>query len=287
MNKKNVARFAVIGTPVGHSKSPAMHNAAYAAACCGWEYSAIECVDEAAALEQINAVRNSALQGLNITMPYKRLAMAQADEADVSARIAGGANVLTLRDGKLLALNTDGLGAVNAIELAADKPVAGLTACVCGTGPTSRSIAYALVSRGVLRVALLSRRASRAQSAVEEMKAQIPGECPASAFEAASYDAAAQLVPDCDIFVDATPLGMQAGDGAVIDTALLRKGQTVLDVVYGHGVTPLVSGARAQGAVAVDGSEMLVGQAVYSIMAWQESLGIEFPIDRELMRAVF
>lgn len=282
----NTKRFAVMGTPVGHSKSPAMHNAVYTAASIPWEYSAIECPDESSAAEQIERLRSGELSGLNITMPYKRLALAQARHVDASARAAGGANVLTMRDGEPWAFNTDGLGAVEAIELAAGKSVAGLKACVCGTGPTSSAIACALASKGVQSVTLFSRSADRAVAAIEAMSAGISAQ-EAAALQAAIYDDAASFVPACDVFVDATPLGMKPGDGSVVDTGLFHEGQVVFDVVYGHGVTQLVGGARDQGATAIDGSEMLVGQAVLSIEIWQESLGESFPVDRELMLAVF
>ncbi len=279
-------RFAVIGTPVGHSKSPAMHNAAYKAASVFWEYEAIDCADEVVALAQIARLRSGELSGLNITMPYKRLALAQAQGVDASVLAAGGANVLTVRDGKLWASNTDGLGAVDAIELAAGKSVDGAVACVCGTGPTSSSIACALAARGARKVTLLSRSLERAADAIEAMAAHIPA-AQATVLQAGSYDQAQSLVPACDVFVDATPLGMGADDPSAVDTAFFHAGQVVFDVVYGHGVTKLVGGAREHGAVAIDGSEMLVGQAVLSIQIWQESLGVSFPIDRNLMRAVF
>lgn len=284
--EENKRHFAVIGTPVGHSKSPAMHNAAYKAAGIPWEYDAVECPDEQTALAQIERLRSGVLFGLNITMPYKRLALAQADEVDASALAAGGANVLTMRDDKLWAFNTDGLGAVDAIELAACKPVEDAVACVCGTGPTSSSIACALAAQGARKVSLLSRNLERAASAIEAMSAQIPA-AQAAVLRPGSYDQAPSLVPECDVFVDATPLGMKPDDPSAVDTSLFHAGQVVFDVVYGHGVTQLVGGARERGAVAIDGSEMLVGQAVLSIQIWQESLGVSFPIDRELMRAVF
>lgn len=282
---RDVKRFAVMGTPVGHSKSPAMHNAVYEAAGVSWVYEAIECPDESSALAQIEYLRSGELSGLNITMPYKRLALAQAQHVDASARAAGGANVLTMRNGELWAFNTDGLGAVEAIELAAGKSVAGLKACVCGTGPTSSAIACALAAKGAQSVTLFSRSADRAAAAIEAMATGISAQN-AVVLQAASYDDAASLVSACDVFVDATPLGMNPGDGSIVDTRLFHEGQVVFDVVYGHGVTQLVGGAREQGTIAIDGSEMLVGQAVLSIEIWQESLGESFAIDRELMRAV-
>lgn len=278
--------FAVIGTPVGHSLSPAMHNAMFCAAGVDWHYIAIECPCEEDALAQIERLREGELDGINITMPYKKLAMSQADVVDASARAAGGANVLArYPDGRLHAFNTDGLGAVDAVSAAHGVPVEGLKACVCGTGPTSCSIACALVAKGATSVILFSRNAQRAQDAVEHI-ASCLDEGDSRALHAASYDEAVELVPGCDVFIDATPRGMSADDESIVGTALFHSGQTVLDVVYAHGVTRLVAGARESGAQAIDGGEMLVGQALLSDLIWQEALGASFEVDRATMSAV-
>lgn len=283
---ERVRRFAVIGTPVGHSLSPAMHNAVFGAADVNWEYEAIECPCEEDALTQIERLCSGELDGLNITMPYKRLALEQADSVDASARAAGGANVLArYDDGSLHAFNTDGLGAVDAVAFAHGTPVEGLAACVCGTGPTSCSIACALVAQGAARVTLFSRDKKRAQEAVEHIESCLTGDV-SHVLRAASYEVASELVPACDVFIDATPRGMNADDEPIVDTTLFHQGQTILDVVYAHGVTRLVAGAREQGAQAIDGGEMLVGQAVLSDFIWQKALGVSFDVERATMSAV-
>ena len=87
-------RFAVIGTPVAHSLSPAMHNAVYQEAGVNWTYEAIDCPTDEDAVHQIDLVRAGHLKGLNVTMTYKQLAMEKADHVDTVARAAGGANGL-------------------------------------------------------------------------------------------------------------------------------------------------------------------------------------------------
>ena len=282
-NEKTGKRFAVIGTPVGHSLSPAIHNIVYREAGVDWSYKAIECPTPQDALHQIDLVRLGHLDGINITMPYKQLAMEQADLVDVSAVAAGGANVLVRRGRDLCAYNTDGLGAVDAIVRAGNLDVTKIYACVCGTGPTSSAIACALALKGARHVTLFSRSLAKAQAAVEHMERCLPDTC-AGLLEPAEYDDAFRIVPGCNVFVDATPVGMQPGDDPIVDPAFFHDGQVVMDVVYAHGVTKIVEGARKRGAVAIDGGEMLIGQAALAIEIWQRELGYSFEIDRNSMR---
>lgn len=282
-NEKTGRRFAVIGTPVGHSLSPAIHNIVYRDAGVDWTYEAIECPTKEDALHQMDLVRLGHLDGINITMPYKQLAMEQADFVDASAVAAGGANVLVRRGYDLCAYNTDGLGAVDAIVRAGSLDSKRIYACVCGTGPTSSAIACALASKGARQVTVFSRSLPKAVAAVGHMGRVLPEEA-ASVLEPASYDDVFRIVPGCNVFVDATPRGMNPGDEPIIDPSFFHSGQVVMDVVYAHGLTRIVEGARKRGAIAIDGGEMLVGQAALAIEIWQRELGYSFPIDRNAMR---
>lgn len=277
-------RFAVIGTPVAHSLSPAMHNAVYQEAGVNWTYEAIDCPTDEDAVHQIDLVRAGHLKGLNVTMPYKQLAMEKADHVDPVARAAGGANVLVRHGYELWAYNTDGMGAVDAIARAGELDISKAYACVCGTGPTSSAIACALAVRGAQRVTLFSRDLAKAKLAIIRMAGFLTAE-QARVLEPAAYEDAFRIVPGCTVFVDVTPRGMKPDDEPIVDPRLFNKHQVVMDVVYAHGLTKLVEGARQQGAVAIDGGEMLVGQAALAIEIWQDELGYSFPVDRELMRA--
>ena len=282
-NEKTGKRFAVIGTPVGHSLSPAIHNIVYREAQVDWSYTAIDCPEPQDALHQIDLLRLGHLDGLNITMPYKQLAMEQADFVDASAVAAGGANVLVRHGRDLWAYNTDGMGAVDAILRAGSLEASSVYACVCGTGPTSSAIACALAIKGARRVTVFSRSLPKAQSAVQRMVQCLPKAC-VDVIEPASYDDVFRIVPGCNVVVDATPRGMNVDDEPIIDPAFFHDGQVVMDVVYAHGLTKIVEGAREQGAVAIDGSEMLIGQAALAIEIWQRELGYSFEIDRNAMR---
>ncbi len=280
--------FELIGTPIAHSLSPCMHNAMYAAAGLDWAYGSEDCKNEYSARDEIAKVFRGELFGMNITMPYKPLALRSADEVDSSARVAGGANVLvhcrgSQADGGLRAFNTDGAGCAGAVARLGGISLEGTRVAVCGTGPTSCAIAHAFALRGASQVYLFSREAAKAASSLAIIESCLEGaRCE---LIGAAYSQAAEIVPTLDVLVDATPRGMQPGDEPIVNPALFHEGQVVYDVVYGHGLTALVAGARAAGAQAFDGLHMLVEQAALSVEIWAEAAGVELVVDREIMLA--
>jgi shikimate dehydrogenase len=282
--------FVLIGDPVAHSLSPVMHTKAYEELAkvkwpfSKWRYSAVRCQDRESALYEISLVRTGRYRGMNITMPWKRLALEQADFADASADASGGANVLVRDvDYKLRAYNTDGHGAVGAIERVSGEKLAGKRVLVCGTGPTSVAIAAASAEAGSAQVVLMSRDEAKAVSCVNRVRTSLASKA-SSVLRGASYGEAARFVRSADVLVDATPLGMHPEDDSVVDTDLLHEGQIVLDTVYAHGTTKLVGGARERGAIAMDGLEMLVEQAALSIEIWADVMALPIEVDRSIMR---
>lgn len=282
--------FVLVGNPVAHSLSPVMHNACYrdlakeSPAFSRWNYHAIHCEDENSASFEMSLVRTGKYWGMNVTMPYKRLALAQADFADAQADAAGGANVLVRHnDFKIYAYNTDGAGAAGAIERVTGKSISDARTIVCGTGPTAAAIAVAFAQAGAEQIALVSRERARSRSCITRAQTSLE-EDEGNRLQAMDYANIDSIVPKADIIVDATPRGMQPDDEAIIDTGLLHQGQVVLDTVYGHGVTALVAGAQEQGAFAMDGLEMLVEQAALSVEIWADAMMIDVHVDRNVMR---
>ena len=251
----------VIGWPVEHSRSPQMHNAAYAALGMDWAYVAMPV--EPARLEQ--ALRGAAalgFAGLNVTIPHKQATAAICDELSPEAHRADSANtVLMLDGGRLRGETTDGQGMLDAIG---DLPGPG--ALVLGAGGAARAAVAALAGAG-LAVTVSARRREAAEQLAQELGATATGwparEAPA-------------------LIVNATPLG-QAGeaDRLPLDAGLL-DGRVVCDLAYrGDGAeTGLIVSARERGAKAVDGLEVLVGQGA---LAFRLFTGAEPPI--EIMRA--
>lgn len=245
---------AVIGAPVRHSLSPAIHNAAFRALGLDWVYLAFEVPPGQAAA----AVRGAAalgVEGLSVTMPHKEEAAAAADRLSPRARALGAVNAVVVRPGGIVeGDNTDGPGFLAAL---ADEGVdpRGRTCAVVGAGGAGRAVVLALGGAGAAEVVVVNRTRSRAEAAV----ALVPGRARVGA------DAD---VAEADLVVNATPVGMGDDGGLPFDPALVRPGQVVVDLVYSPAVTPLLVAARERGASTVNGLGMLIHQAALAFRLW-------------------
>jgi shikimate dehydrogenase len=259
----------VIGTPIRHSLSPPIYNAAYDALGLDWCFVAFDVPDgrgEAA----VQAVRALGLVGLSVTMPHKEAAARACDELSDDAAALGAVNSVRLDDqDRLLGDSTDGEGFRRALLEAGHDP-AGCRAVVLGAGGAARAVVLALGRVGA-SVEVAARRAEAAAIAA----ALAPGAVPIG------WDAVGDAVSEADLIVQATPIGMAADPRLPLDPAVLRPGQVVADLVYHPLETPLLAAARASGAAAVDGLGMLVHQAALQVEAWT---GQEAPV-RAMRRA--
>lgn len=275
----------ILGHPVTHSKSPAMYNAVYKAANLPWTYGFMDCVDDARAREFL---QKADFLSINITTPYKPLALLMSNISDANSNLAQGANLLvnTIKNGApyLRAYNVDGMGCVLYLERSGvqlnDKSVV-----ICGTGPTAMSILHAVLNAGAT-VTLLGRDAHRAHDAVirychEVTKNAGEDTSVKNRLKAGSYSENASAIKEAEIIIDATSLGMHEGDPAPFDTSLINSNHVVFDTVYGHGTTALVAAASAAGAKTMDGSGMLVGQAVETLQIVTALFDVSLPFGRE------
>lgn len=270
--------FILIGHPVGHSLSPAIHQAAYVAlGVPHYRYVTVDCPDEAAVRRQFDALRRGEVLGANVTVPWKRLAVELADEAHASARDVGAANVLTPvvagAKRKIVAYNTD-VGALSE-ELARARPGA-RRATVIGSGGAARAAVAACRSIGVDRIAVVARRfrgdRSRAWEGADALEAL--GATPVAWPERPEADSDfRRAVVASDVVVQSTSDGMRgASDGTnvrdVVPWQDLSPDAFAYDLVYNPAVTPFVAAARARGLAAESGLGMLVGQAVLAVELW-------------------
>jgi shikimate dehydrogenase len=253
----------IIGDPVGHSRSPAMHNAAFDALGLDWVYVAFP-VPRGQGAAAVQAVATLGLAGLNVTMPHKADAAAACDDLSSEAAALGAVNTVVNMDGTLAGHSTDGDGFLRALD---DEgiTVAGRRAVVLGSGGAGRAITHALGRVGA-HVTVAARRPEAARSAA----ALAPGGVAVGVDELA--------VESFDVVVNATPLGME-GQPPPFDTDRLHAGQFVFDTVY-PVETPLLREARARGLRAAGGLDMLVHQGALSFSLWT---GVAPPL--ELMRA--
>lgn len=290
-----MSRFVLIGHPVGHSLSPAIHRAAYEALGVAHEYELRDAPDEAAVREIVGAIKSGRIAGANVTVPHKRLALELADRADPLAASAGAANVLSREGAEVVAYNTDVMALADELI---GRSAGAHVAAVIGNGGAALAAVAACRSIGVGTVGVVARAFRAGQSPAEWPRAEQfrkagatvmpwPSE-PASGRAESDHvagDAWETLVCSSQIVVQATSAGMLGvGNGAsvrdIVPWLRLAPGTLAFDVVYNPPVTPFLEAARAAGLRAEGGLGMLVGQAARAIELW---LGSEPP--REPMRA--
>ena len=250
----------VLGHPVAHSRSPAIQNAAFAAAGLGWRYVKLPVAPEL--LETtVRALPGSGYRGANVTIPHKLAALRLADSASSAAQAIGAANTLTFANGRIEADNTDAGGLVDAL----DRPVSGLRALVLGAGGAGRAAAWALREAGA-EVAVWNRTGARAEALARDLGVAV-ADAPGAA----------------DLLVNATSVGLEPElpeDGALAALGLADAPPppVVVDLVYRADAraTPVAAWADRGGATVVDGLEVLVRQGARSFTLWT---GLPAPLD--------
>jgi len=256
----------IIGNPVEHSLSPAMHNAAFEHLGLNFAYLAFRVTDVEGA---IRAVRALDLRGLSVTVPHKVAVIPFLDEIDPVAKSIGAVNTLVNDGGRLKGFNTDWAGFVRSLE--AHVLAAGRRVALLGAGGAARAIAFGLREKGAT-LTILNRVEEIAMA--RALAAEIG--CPFGDLGRTDAVAAA------DIVVNATSVGMAPlQDRTVIDASLLRPEQVVVDIVYNPVETRFLREAKARGCRTVPGYEMLLLQGVTQFELWT---GKAAPV--ELMRSI-
>ena len=257
----------IIGWPVRHSLSPAMHNAAFAACDLDVVYLAFP-VPDGQAGAALGAGRLLGLLGLSVTMPHKTDVAGLVDRPSSTVTALQAANTVVFSDaGATAGESTDGGGFVDSLRLDHDLEARGLAVAVLGAGGAARAVVLALAEAGCREVVVINRTAAAAETAA----ALAPG---------IGRVGRAVDVADADLIVHATPLGMGTSAELPIDPALLRPGQIVADLVYHPRRTPLLASAEDRGCRTVDGVGTLVHQGARQFTLWT---GVEAP--RAVMRA--
>jgi shikimate dehydrogenase len=257
-NDKTMAahRVGLLGWPVGHSISPAMHNAAFAALGLDWRYEALAVPPAELEAEVARLVNKEGYRGFNATIPHKEavLRLPQIGEISRAACEIGAANTLTvLPDGTLRADNTDWLGFANDLR-AFDITVGGVSCLVLGTGGSARAVTYALKQKGAADVMMVSRD-------------------PGGRSGVAGYGDLSRLAPGTNLVVNCTPLGMAPHTDHTPWPAEVPfpPGAILYDLIYNPPLTRLMMGARAAGAHVLGGLGMLVWQGALAFEEWTGS----------------
>jgi shikimate dehydrogenase len=237
--------------PSGHTRSPAMHNAAYRALSIDAVYLAFDVAPERLA-DAVAGLRALCAAQISVSLPHKRAVMAHLDRIDETARRIGAVNTVVQDADALVGSNTDWSGAVRALER--ETSLRGARAVVLGAGGTARALVHGLIERGA-RVRVLNRTPARARALCDELGADSAGSL-----------ASLADVP-YDVLVNTTRVGMNE-DVSPVEASALGADAVVMDAVYEPERTRLLRDAEARGARTIAGKWMLVYQAALQLEAW-------------------
>jgi shikimate dehydrogenase len=255
-----VKRACVIGWPVAHSRSPAIHR--YWLKLYGLDGAyEMEAVRPEEIGDFLHSLGQRGYEGANVTLPHKEAALAAADRPDEAATAIGAANTLWLDErGLLHASNTDAYGFMT--HLAAEVPdwnKDSRPVMVLGAGGAARAILHGLLEAGAAKILLANRTGDRAGALAQSFGSRV---------SVVPWEDRNRALAGCGLLVNATSLGMTGKPPLDLDLSALPKDATVADIVYSPLETPLLAAAKARGNRIVDGLGMLLHQAVPGFERW-------------------
>jgi shikimate dehydrogenase len=243
----------LIGAPIAHSASPAMHERAAEAlgAHCHYQLIEVAGADREELRRLLDGVRRLGFAGVNVTFPYKEAVVSLLDELSPGAQAIGAVNTVAVREGRLIGYNTDTTGFARAITELVHDPAQSIVA-VIGAGGVGRAITFALAGIGVAEIRIFDTDRAKAT----QLAGQI-GKRGKTSVVGSVEDA----VRGATGVVNGSPVGMLPNRGTPVPDALLHKGLWVADAVYTPLWTPLLNAAKAEGAEVMTGRELAIYQA--------------------------
>lgn len=261
--------LAVLGHPIRHSLSPAMHNAALARLAAAdpryadWRYFRFEVPPEDLP-RALGLLRAARFHGVNLTVPHKILALEHVAEIDPGARAAGAVNTLRLGPAGWHGFNTDGYGLATAVREDLGRDLAGAPVVLLGAGGAARGAAVECLRRGCTALAVANRSPDRLEALLAIVR-PLAGAIPVRGFAPGAIPAD---LPAGAIVINATSAGLRAGDPPPLDLAALPRPAAVFDMIYNPPETPLLRAAAALGLPRAPGLGMLVHQGAKALELW-------------------
>ena len=272
--------MALFGSPVGHSGSPAMYNYSFQLLGLDYVYVAIDMKAEQMK-EALQAMKLFQMKGGNVTMPCKTEAARCMDELSPAAKITGAVNTIVNENGTLVGFNTDGAGFVeNLRDHGVD--IRGKRLVVAGCGGAGTAIQVQCALDGAQSLHICNRRQGvsfeRALETVEKIREAVP-DCETAVFDLEDEERMAREIGECDVFVNATSIGMAPGEkeSVVKDPNVFRPGLVIADIVYNPLETRLLREAKKAGCTCVGGKGMLLWQGA---AAFRLFTGMEMPVEK-------
>lgn len=270
--------LGLIGTPVGHSKSPVMYNYSFEKLGLDYAYLAFDIPVEKVA-DAIAAIKTFKMRGCNVTMPCKSEVVKYMDELSPAARIIGAVNTIVNDDGKLSGHITDGVGFIRNLKEHGVE-VKGKKAIVMGAGGAATAIQVQFALDGAREISIFNIKDAfyeKAEKTVENIKKEVP-ECIVNLYDLDDTEKLNAEIKSSDILVNATLVGMHPNEGKTVikDTSVFRKDLVVADVVYNPKKTKLMEDAEAAGCKTVGGLGMLLWQGAEAFKLYT---GLEMPVE--------
>ena len=256
-------RYAVIGNPISHTKSPLIHGLFAQAAQQDMAYTAIEgpVEPDTAFADVVRAFADGGGKGMNVTAPFKLKAFAMADERSERATLAGAANALKFEGGRILAENFDGIGLVRDIEINLGLPMGGKRVLLLGAGGAARGALLPFLAAAPAQLVIANRDVAKAQA----LAAQVAGRGPVVACGYADLEAMERF----DLVVNATSASL-TGDLPPVPPSIFSPTGMAYELAYGKRLTPFLRLARNAGVRNIaDGVGMLVEQAAEAFVWWR------------------
>ncbi|MBN2097067.1 MAG: shikimate dehydrogenase [Candidatus Omnitrophica bacterium] len=264
--------YGLIGYPVRHSYSSAMHNAAFQALGVDARYELFEIKPEQ--LEQeFNRLLTQGICGFNVTIPYKEKVIKLLGQLDEQAALIGAVNTIQVnQDKSTIGFNTDGPGFITHLKQVVGFNTEGKGVAILGAGGAAKAVALELARNKVKAISLFDLDQDKTQALADKIEENFPA-CALSL--GASANDLLKIHPD--LLINATPLGMHKDDPLVFDPGLLERNLVVYDLVYNPAQTPLLRAAKSKGCSGVfNGLGMLLYQGVLAFKIW---LDVEPPVE--------
>jgi len=259
----NTKLYAVIGDPIEHTLSPAIHNAAFKALNIDAVFLAFKVA--AGHVEQaMQGMRGLGIKGLNVTMPNKNTVIRYLDEIDETSKLLGSVNTILNEGGRLRGFSTDGVGATRALKENGVN-VNGKKLVLLGAGGAARAIAFAL-ARESKELLILNRTPEKTSGLTEALNTRFHKKIRTGSLASANIE---RSLGDADILINATSVGMNSNyTNSLVKPDFLRQDLTVMDIIYNPLETKLAKDAKTKGARVISGLDMLIYQGAASFEIW-------------------
>lgn len=265
MNKQSKYCYGLLGFPVKHSFSPAMHNTGFRKLGINAEYSLFP-IKSKEVEDFLNSLRDKNIKGLNVTVPYKEKVIEFMDELSPEAQFCRAVNVVTVSDRSIKGWNTDGLGFSKHLTQDLGFDIQGKNIVVLGAGGAAKAVIEQLSSKRAARIGICDIDASKGLRLVDKINSDnSSSEKKPAEFFSNPEDL---HIEDADLLINATPVGLNPDDDMLFDTQRLGQNSLVYDLIYNPAETKLLKAASEKGARVSNGLGMLFYQGVLSFKLW-------------------